>query len=347
VNLVSVVIPTFNSRSYISQSLQSVLGQTYPHIEIIVVDDGSVDDTVAVAERRLAACGRSWKILRLGENAGPSAARNRGWSVANGTWVQFLDSDDLLMPDKLANEMAVAAQASEDVAVVYSPWNWGFLKDEQIEWLGPVRRPFIAGKHPIMCLAGGCRSLLGSSLVRLSALKQVSGFDERLRFWECEEINVRLARVGAFLPAPASSPQYLWRLREDELYIGGAGSRYSSKEVALGWIAEVVKAAEGRKLGELELSADDRKLLLDQCTLWGRVLYSQHRCHFGDYLTLARALQPHIAPTYPKFISALSRLTGYEKAEAVAKVMRQPMVWLRKSLDRLGLRRANTIMELT
>lgn len=346
-DFVSIVIPTFNSRSYIAQSIESVTSQTYPDIEIVVVDDGSADDTIEVAQACLKQSGRSWKILDLGENRGPSAARNAGWSAARGTWLQFLDSDDLLMPRKIELEMMATAGAPEEVVVIYSPWNWGFFDDEQIEWLGPVRRPFVSGKHPIMCLAG-CRSLLGSSLVRRSALEEVKGFDERLRFWECEEINVRLAKVGSFLPTQVNSPQYLWRLRSDEIYIGGPGSRYkySTKEVALGWIAEAIRAANERPIRELGLRDDDRKLLLNECTFWGRHLYSHYPEFFGDYLNRAMMLDPDIAPGYPRHISALSHWVGYERAEAVAKLTRQPKVWLRSILCRSGLRRPNTLIEL-
>jgi glycosyltransferase involved in cell wall biosynthesis len=345
VQLVSVVIPSFNSSKHIQHTIESVVRQTYDNLEIVVVDDGSTDDTVELAQKNLRRSKKKWQVLTLGENKGPSAARNAGYLAASGSWIQFLDSDDLLMPGKIETEMAVAANDGQHV-VVYSPWSWGFFEDDQMKCFGPVRRPFISGKHPIMCLVGGCRSLLGSSLVRRSALSEVCGFDEGLRFWECEELNVRLARVGTLVPVPSQSPQYLWRLRPDEIYIGGPGSRYSSKEVALGWIREAVKAAREHPLQDLGLSDDDRQLFLNECTMWGRLIYSQYRPAFSDYLDLARKLDPDMLPAYPRYISALSRLLGYEAAEAVAKVTRQPKTWLRSALCRLGLRRPNIIIDL-
>jgi glycosyltransferase involved in cell wall biosynthesis len=345
VQIVSVVIPTFNSSEHIRQAIESAVGQTYGEIEIVVVDDGSTDNTLELARNYLERSSRRWQLLSLGQNKGPSAARNVGYRASSGSWIQFLDSDDVLMPGKIEAEMSVA---TKDVgqAVVYSPWGWGFSEAGQMKWLGPANRPFVAGKHPIMCLAGGCRPLLGSSLVRRSALDQVSGFDEKLRFWECEEINVRLATVGGFVPVQIQLPQYLWRLRSAEIYIGGPGSRYSSKEVALGWITEAVKAADNRPLKDLGLSDDDRRLFLKECTLWGRLIYSQYRQAFGDYLRLLRVLDPNATPAYPRYISLLSRLVGYETAEALAKISRQPKVLLRSMLCRLGLRRPNMLIEL-
>jgi glycosyltransferase involved in cell wall biosynthesis len=344
--LVSVVIPTFNSSKFIRNAIDSAVGQTYRNVEIVVVDDGSTDDTLELAREHLERSNNKWQVLSLGQNRGPSAARNAGYMAASGSWLQFLDSDDILMPSKIEAEMAVAAKAGGHAAVVYSPWGWGFLEAGEMKWFGSVNRPFIAGKHPIMCLAGGCRPLLGSSLVRRSALDKVSGFDENLRFWECEEINVRLAAIGTFVPAQIQLPQYLWQLRPGEIYIGGPGSRYSSKEVALGWITEAVKAAGGRSLNELEMNDDDRRLFLHECTLWGRLIYSQYRPEFGKYLGLLRLLDPNASPAYPRYISALSRLVGYEAAEAIAKLTRQPKVLLRSALCRLGLRKPNMLIEL-
>src|ERR1700676_4106573 len=105
--LVSVVIPTFNSQQFITQAIDSVLAQQYPSIEIIAVDDGSTDNTVVVAREKLQRVMQRSQVPQLGVNQGPSAARNAGFRVANGAWVQFLDSDDVLMPHKIERQMAV------------------------------------------------------------------------------------------------------------------------------------------------------------------------------------------------------------------------------------------------
>ncbi len=73
----------------------------------------------------------------------------------------------------------------------------------------------MSGKAPIMCLAAKCRPLLGACLIRRSALEQAGGFDETLRFWECEEVCVKLASVGRFVSASSGEAEYLWRLHTD------------------------------------------------------------------------------------------------------------------------------------
>ena len=99
---VSVIIPTFNRSRYLRQAIASVLAQTYPHFEIIVVDDGSTDETRTVAESS-----RDPKIrYTWQDNAGRSAARNRGLELARGEYIAFLDDDDFYLPDKLSQQTA-------------------------------------------------------------------------------------------------------------------------------------------------------------------------------------------------------------------------------------------------
>lgn len=102
---VSVIIPAYNSARYLPETLQSVLAQTYRHYEVIVVDDGSTDDTRAVVK---AADGPVRYLPQ--PNGGPSAARNAGIAAANGECICFLDADDLWTPDKLGVQVEFMEQ---------------------------------------------------------------------------------------------------------------------------------------------------------------------------------------------------------------------------------------------
>jgi glycosyltransferase involved in cell wall biosynthesis len=99
--LVSVIIPAFNASRYLGEAIESVLRQTYVPIELIVVDDGSTDDALAVARRY--ECERV-RVL-TGPNQGPGAARNRGLAQCSGAYVAFLDADDVWMEDKIARQV--------------------------------------------------------------------------------------------------------------------------------------------------------------------------------------------------------------------------------------------------
>lgn len=99
---VSVLIPAYNAAAYIEQTIESVLAQTWPDVEIIVVDDGSRDETMAKALRYTS----SHVQVVTQPNAGASAARNRAFSLCAGEYIQYLDADDLLHPDKISAQMA-------------------------------------------------------------------------------------------------------------------------------------------------------------------------------------------------------------------------------------------------
>ena len=329
--LVSIVMPTLNAQAWVLDTIDSVLAQTYPHIELIVVDDGSTDDTVDVVRRKLAADFKGdWRVIELTENRGPSAARNVGLAAARGGWVQYLDSDDFIAPDKFTRQMAVCARAPDDVVAVYSPWRRCYFDDGRVTCITPLVQPDMEGRAPIMCLVSNQRPLHGAGLARRSTLNAIGGFDESLRFWECEEVTVRLAKAGRMLNVPADEPFYLWREHRDRAYIGGANARYDITDVALGWIEQMVRAAEGRSFEALGLSALDRQDILLQCTEYGRWLYSKNRPAFRRYVQIARTFDPNLAPAHPRFATTLSRWLGYEQAEGVARLSRAPTAILKR-----------------
>lgn len=100
--LVSIIIPAFNSEKYLGETVRSALAQTWPNKEIIIVDDGSSDGTLAIAKQFES---HDVKVLTQ-ENRGAAAARNTGLAVAQGDYMQWLDADDLLAPDKISRQFA-------------------------------------------------------------------------------------------------------------------------------------------------------------------------------------------------------------------------------------------------
>lgn len=110
-SIISIVIPTFNCGKYICQAIESGLSQTYKNFEIIVVDDGSTDDTKSVLQPYI----ESGKIRYIyQENQGPGAARNRGIQEARGEYIAFLDSDDEWMPERLERSLLFLKKNSYD-----------------------------------------------------------------------------------------------------------------------------------------------------------------------------------------------------------------------------------------
>jgi glycosyltransferase involved in cell wall biosynthesis len=116
--LVSVVVASYNMLRYLPRAIDSILGQSYPNLEVIVVDDGSTDATASFTaslsgDRRINVCRQ--------DNRGQASAKNRGIELSRGDFIGFLDADDLWLPDKLARQLPLF-EGRPDVGVVYSEY---------------------------------------------------------------------------------------------------------------------------------------------------------------------------------------------------------------------------------
>jgi glycosyltransferase involved in cell wall biosynthesis len=123
--LVSTIIPCYNAERWVAATLESALAQTWPNREIILVNDGSRDGSLAVARQFEP---RGVRIIDQ-PNAGASAARNAGLRAARGHYLQFLDADDLLAPDKIKRQLAALVNAPDQVASCA----WGIFREQPAE----------------------------------------------------------------------------------------------------------------------------------------------------------------------------------------------------------------------
>ncbi len=117
-SLVSILIPAYNSEEWISDTLRSVIAQTWRRKEIIVVNDGSTDQTLAIARQFESDC----VCVVTQENQGAAAARNKAFSISQGDYIQWLDSDDLLAPDKIGRQMAALTGCRSPRTLLSSAW---------------------------------------------------------------------------------------------------------------------------------------------------------------------------------------------------------------------------------
>ncbi|WP_259065417.1 glycosyltransferase family 2 protein [Mucilaginibacter sp. X4EP1] len=127
--LVSVIIPLHNTEKYIEQTINSVLSQTWPNIELIIVDDGSTDNSYEAVKKFE---GEKVKILRQ-TNQGASAAKQNGLNIAQGQYIQYLDADDLLDPDKIGRQVLALLKEPNKVAVCKTVHFFGDDIDNGIE----------------------------------------------------------------------------------------------------------------------------------------------------------------------------------------------------------------------
>lgn len=191
--LVSVVIPAFNASRYIEKSIDSVLNQTYKNFELIVVDDGSADDTGDIVRRIMPGDARI-KLLRQ-KNGGIASARNLAVRHSQGEFIAPLDADDLWHPTYLEKQVGCMLKAPQSVAVVYA---WSQDIDEEGKLTGQFHASNIEGYVYETLLSHYFLANATSVLIRRSVFEKVGSYDSN--FARCEDWNLmaRLARKYEF-----------------------------------------------------------------------------------------------------------------------------------------------------
>jgi glycosyltransferase involved in cell wall biosynthesis len=195
--LVSVVIPTYNRAHCVGEAIKSVLDQTYKNFEIIVVDDGSTDNTQEV----LATFGDRIRVIRQ-ENKGVSAARNAGIREARGEWLAFLDSDDLWLPDKLGIQIADLRRYPEAIAHMVDAEIIGYGTQRitlfDIRGLKEQFRMRPLRKRPLLDVLQ-TQFFTSSWCLKTSIVKGLGGFREEMRIFEDWDLLTRVAFEGVFV----------------------------------------------------------------------------------------------------------------------------------------------------
>jgi len=162
----SVIMPAYNAEQYIAKAIESALNQTCPPHEIIVIDDGSTDGTVAVAESFPSPV----RVIRLAENMGVSVARNRGVQDSTGDWLAFLDADDWFLPEKLERQRQCALKNPQAV-LLYTGFR--IINIDKSECGGR----FVPPNKLWPMLRYRCLFLLSSVVMRRDAFDAVGGFN--------------------------------------------------------------------------------------------------------------------------------------------------------------------------
>ncbi len=251
--LISVIVPTYNCGKFLVEGIRSILDQDYPQKEILVVDDGSTDDTQAVLQQ----FGDAIKVFRQ-ENAGAAVARNTGLQHAKGEYIAFLDADDLWLPGKLTAQVSYL-ETHPQVGMVYA--NWLVWVDDSKGVYAPVSS---LSSTQDSCLIDQAQSgwvytrLLFDSiihtitvLVRKAVVQQVGIFDAFLRNGQDYDYWIRASRITEI--HKLATPYAVYRLH---------GENNTTKPKTVNYEYEVVKRAVDRwGLSGPDGSAADLQLL--------------------------------------------------------------------------------------
>jgi glycosyltransferase involved in cell wall biosynthesis len=200
--LVSAIVPTYNRTRQTIAAIESVLAQTYPHVEVIVVDDGSTDGSGTVIERFVSEkANDSHRILFLSQpNQGASIARNTGIAAAQGDYIAFLDSDDVWAPEKLEWQLNAIEQFKNECSVCVTDarvvndagMDCGAFESHGRHYLNTIGMERDASR---LLAQSFCGFWTSSFLVRTETIKQIGGFTPDLFFAEDRDLLFRLSLV--------------------------------------------------------------------------------------------------------------------------------------------------------
>ncbi|RZJ12920.1 MAG: glycosyltransferase family 2 protein [Rubrivivax sp.] len=196
--LVSVIIPAYNAAAYVAEAIDGVLAQDYPQVEVIVVNDGSKDNTLDI----LKGYGERIRVIDQA-NAGPPRARNTGLAAVRGEFVAFLDADDIWLPTKLSAQVA-HLQAHADVGTVFTDWIvWSpdadgvfrFPKVRAAPTIGCAVMPELSGWMYTRLLLE-CKLLTTTVMMRTSLVDEIGSFDVGLFNGDDYDFWLRASRVA-------------------------------------------------------------------------------------------------------------------------------------------------------
>lgn len=316
--LVSVVIPCYNAERFLDATLQSAFGQTYPRVEIIVIDDGSADGSASL----IRSFGKRVRA-EFGPNRGASAARNRGTVLARGEFIQYLDADDLLGPDAI--ERRVAALQATDSDVAYSDW-------ERLVEVAPGT--FQAGEKIARRIEDLDADLAVAQLkfwappaaltYRRTMVDKIGGWKEWLPIiQDARFLQDACLLGGRFVHVPSIGASY-------RVPLSGGLSRRS--EAA--FIQDVYRngcdlqaVIEGRGA----MSADMRRHFAGLYDYAARTSFFYDRAAFRDSISRLYALEPGFRFTWPKVASLASSTVGFHTAGLVMQLLSK----LRKIPERM------------
>ncbi len=322
--LVSTLIPCHNAERWIGQAIDSALGQTYPHHEVIVIDDGSTDGSLKIIK----SFGDKIRWT-TGPNRGGNAARNRLLELARGDWLQYLDADDHLRSDKISRQMEFLATYAEEPDVIFGPvtlehWAPCYCRHELLSIPEP--------HDPWVLLASWRLPQTGACLWRKQAILDVGGWKHEQPCCQEHELYLRLIIGGKrFAYCPTGGAIY-------RQWSGATVCRRDIAEVHRCRLA-IEQAAEDHLHSTQQLTTTRLRAISQARFEIARSAWQYDPAFARRILQGVRDTDPQFRPVGPAAPVAyrwVFRWLGFETAERLAANKRKAAYSLRPLLTRRG-----------
>ena len=309
--LVSIIIPCFNSEEYISECVESALSQDYSNIEVIVVNDGSTDNSVNILKKIKGI------NLYTQKNSGACVARNFGLSKSKGKYIKFLDSDDFLAPHAISTQVKISETLSP-YTIVYG--DYYELRDGTATYQSLYKPYTNQTSNLIMSYI-----LTTSPLHRRWMLEKIGGFDERFKNGQEWNLHIRLSSEG-FIFHHHKLPIHTYRIHHSPDRISVQKNNDTNKLLYAASKAEMtLEKIANNYSGDVNAAFAYR--------FWNiaRQLYlAGDRENYKIYLHKSKALTPDYQKFWTKKRQLLHKALGFELSTRVSKIYSK----LRKSSDK-------------
>ncbi|MFN7517618.1 MAG: glycosyltransferase [Dolichospermum sp.] len=310
-HLISVIIPCYNCERFLQETLESVFQQTFTNYEIILVDDGSTDKTADIIKSY-----DSKVRAEFTPNRGASAARNLGTSLATGEFIQYLDADDLLLPDALEKRITSLKVSGADV--VYSDWQklveteaekfeLGEITSRKIEDINPD--PQIAIFTDFWCPPAAL-------LYRHSTVSKIGSWNESLPIIQDARFLLDAALIGSkFVYVPEVEAYY--RVHKDVSLSRRSKIKFTEDCFENACQVEAFWQDNGG------MTMERKNALIKVYGQVARFFFECDRTKFSEVLAKIHNIKPNYVPYAPKILRLLSFWFGYENSELVALTYRK------------------------
>jgi len=323
--LVSILIPAYNAENWIAYTLESVVGQTWPCKEIIVVNDGSTDGTEEVAKRFAS---RQLKVVST-ENRGLSSAVNQAYRMSQGDYIQELDSDDLLAPDKIERQMNALQEGDGKRTLLSSPWGHFYYRTRRAQFVRNSLWNDLSPAEWLLRKMGENLHMQNATWLVSRELAEAAGpWDENLQYDQDGEYYSRVLMVSDRTRFVAEARVFYRVSNSNRIsYIGASDKKKTS-------LLRSMKL-HVRYLRSLEESERVRKACLTYLQTWSGQFYPERPDMFAEIQALAADLGGRLEePRLHRKYEWITPVLGSKAARWAQRVLPETRSWVNRKWDK-------------